>query len=128
MLRPASRTDKKSLLYSILKVVVAFIIAYALTVAIWPALHKSPILGYWEPFKYVRKFPQRIPLLFNGYEIDSLRIPKNYLYRILGLTIPGALLACFPGGLFIVAVRLFQRRFYSEVFYYSLVFSLLCMQ
>jgi hypothetical protein len=115
-LRPTSRTDSKVLLYSILKVAVAMIVAYALTVAIWPTLHKSPLTGYLELFNYVKKFPQRIPLLFNGQEIDSLTIPKNYLYRILGLTIPAALLFSFFAGLIIMAIRIFQRKFYSEIF------------
>lgn len=116
LLRPAARTDSKALLYSILKVVGAMIVAYVLTVAIWPTLHKNPLTGYLELFNYVKKFPQRVPLLFNGQEIDSLTIPKNYLYRILGLTIPAALLFGFLGGLLMLAIRLFQRKFYSESF------------
>lgn len=116
LIRPTSRSDNKALLHSILKVAAAMLLAYILTVAIWPTLHKNPITGYLELFNYVKKFPQRIPLIFNGQEIDSLHLPKNYLYRILGLTIPGALLLGFFVGLGVLAIRLFQRKFYSEVF------------
>jgi hypothetical protein len=116
LFRPASRTNSKELLYSILKLIMTIVIAYALTVFIWPTLHKNPLTTYLKLFNYIKKFPQRIPLLFNDQEIDSLTIPKNYLYRILGLTIPAALLFGFFAGLAMLAVRLFQRKFYSEVF------------
>lgn len=116
VLRPAARQNMNALWMSILKVAVGVLVAYGLTVLIWPTLHAKPLTGFFEVFSYIKKFPQRIPFVFDGQDVTSLTIPKNYLYKILGLTIPLALIVGFFGSLVLLAVRVFQKRFYSEAF------------
>lgn len=116
VLRPAARQNMGALWKSILKVTTGIVLAYVLTVLIWPTLHAKPLTGFFEVFGYIKKFPQRIPFVFDGQDVTSLTIPKNYLYKILGLTIPLALIIGFFGSLVMLAVRIFQKTFYAEAF------------
>jgi MFS family permease len=116
LLKPKSRSDWRAVGFSIGKLVAVGIAAYAVTVAIWPRLHAHPLTAYLDLFSFVKKFPQKINFVFGGQEINSLTTPKNYLYRIMGITIPAAVILGGFASIGMFVVRLFQRRFYAEGF------------
>lgn len=50
--------------------------------------YEGPINHITNALTLVSKFPQRIPMLFEGKMIDSLNLPENYLFKSFLYTIP----------------------------------------
>ncbi len=50
--------------------------------------HEGPIEHVKNALTVVSKFPQRIPMTFEGKQIDSLSLPDNYLVKSFFYTVP----------------------------------------
>lgn len=61
----------------------------------WPFVLSDPFQHLVDAFNVVSKFPQRIPLMFEGRSTDSLHIPWYYSLKWMSLTIPTAILILF---------------------------------
>jgi len=70
-----------------MKLAVVIAGAFILTILIWPFAFRNPA-NVMEAIRALTKFPQRIPLIFEGEFIDSLRIPADYLPKSFFITVP----------------------------------------
>jgi hypothetical protein len=62
---------------------------------LYPNFFQEGLLHIKNAFSVVSKFPQRIPLTWEGKEIDSLTLPDDYLIKSFFITIPIFALAAF---------------------------------
>ncbi len=68
------------------------VLAWIVMIAPWPSAHKSPL---WHPFESMilaSKFHEAYPVLFQGAQVQSNKLPWNYFFVYFGLTIPPLIL------------------------------------
>ena len=86
-----------------MKHLMAFIAAIGggLLIAIlnWPFALSDPIANISEALKVVSRFPQKIPLMFEGEYMHSLRIPWYYAIKWMSISIPVMILLLFFASL-----------------------------
>jgi hypothetical protein len=70
-----------------LKLLVVVAGSFLLTILVWPFAMENP-MNVVESVRALTKFPQRIPLVFEGEYIDSLKLPGNYLVKSFFITVP----------------------------------------
>jgi hypothetical protein len=68
---------------------VGIILLSLLTVIVsWPFVLENPMAHLIESINVNKNFPQVIPVIFEGSSYDSLTLPKNYLIKIIAITLP----------------------------------------
>lgn len=89
----------------------------------YPVVHKDPWTNFMLCFDTAKKFPQRIPLNFNGELIHSLMIPKSFIPKWLSISLPEIALVLILFGLFyyfLFFVNKKDSRFIALVVFFAL--------
>lgn|GEM_PF-1553677 len=73
----------------------------AIVVVTWPYLLQSPVKHFMETLGVVKKFPQKIKMVFEGNIMDSLHVPNYYVPKFMLITIPLSIIAAILAGVVI---------------------------
>jgi len=84
----------------------------------WPYALYDPFTNIPNALQVASKFPQRIPLLFEGKYTSSLEIPWYYAIKWIVMTVPIAILLLFAAGVFYTIIN-YKK---PGVLYYGLIF------
>lgn len=76
-----------------LKLAVMFAVAWLTMIAPWPWAHENVILHPLLAIRSATAFQAVMPVLFEGAEIASDRLPRYYLLKYVAITTPPAMLA-----------------------------------
>jgi tetratricopeptide (TPR) repeat protein len=69
----------------------SMIIAFVFMILLWPFVLQNPIENIIKTLNVVKDFPQKILVAFDGEYLDSLSLPKNYLPKMMSVSIPIAI-------------------------------------
>lgn len=105
-----------------------FIFVFPLLFAVisHPFILRSPIDHFLICISTAKKFPNRIPINFDGYLTDSLHIPKSYLWTWMGITLPLVVLVFVAIGVlfFCLKYRQLKSAKYVVLVFISVFFPL----
>jgi tetratricopeptide (TPR) repeat protein len=87
-----------------------------------PYILLSPIENFLTCVNTAVKFPNKIPLNYDGKLMDSFTIPKTYLINWFSITIPVVVILMFVLGLF--SVFWFKHSKKNQTFYLILIFAI----
>jgi len=77
------------------KLLIATFGALILVVLSWPYVLVKPVAHLTEAITAASKFPQKIPVLFEGVLTNSLELPPGYLPKMMLITIPALVIIGF---------------------------------
>jgi hypothetical protein len=95
----------------------------ALAIMPWPFVAGAPFENFRLALEVAVKFPQRIPVYFNGELTDSLALPSNYLSQWMWITIPAFIIISF--GLSFILLIINLKKNVSKYYIFILLTVLL---
>ena len=93
------------------------IVAFIFMVLLWPFVLQNPSENIVKTLNVVKDFPQKILVAFDGEYIDSLTLPKNYLPKMMSVSIPIAISIALIAGLISVFIFWKKMRYKNELIF-----------
>ena len=91
------------------------VLAFIFMVLLWPFVLQNPSENIVKTLNVVKDFPQKILVAFDGEYIDSLTLPKNYLPKMMSISIPLAISIALIIGLFAALFFWKKNSFKNEM-------------
>lgn len=110
-----NKEAKQSLKVWLPRLMGTVVIAFVFMVLLWPFVLQNPSENIVKTLNVVKDFPQKILVSFDGTYIDSLTLPKNYLPKMMSVSIPIAISVSLIIGLVSVVVFWKKITFKNEM-------------
>lgn len=91
------------------------IVAFIFMILLWPFVLQNPSENIVKTLNVVKDFPQKILVAFDGEYIDSLTLPKNYLPKMMSVSIPIAISIALIIGLIFSMVYWKKNTYKNEM-------------